>query len=207
MDASERSTLRQLTAALEAALRGEPTGADLKPGTVLDPDLRALQEAVERIVRGGGASGLIPPPGHDPMTGLYDRTCLDEELARLDQSRLFPISVILAGLDDTDADVFDYRLLRDAAWVISRGVRGGDLVARLEDNEFAVILPETDLTYAAKVLERIREGELEYNSGRDAARLGLSLGMSTAAHRGSLRQAVKEAKRRLAEDREARLGH
>ena len=37
---------------------------------------------------------------HDSLTGLYNRAYFDEEMKRLETGRLFPVSVLMADLDE-----------------------------------------------------------------------------------------------------------
>ena len=101
----------------------------------------------------------------DGLTGLANRRQADEalasELARIDRLG-GPVGLILADLDDFKA-VNDRHghptgdiVLRDFAETLRETVREIDTAARWGGEEFAVILPGTDLEGAAQVAERIR---------------------------------------------------
>ena len=101
----------------------------------------------------------------DGLTGLANRRQADEtlaaELARIDRLG-GPVGLILADLDDFKAvnDRYGHPtgdvVLREFADTLRETVREIDTAARWGGEEFAVILPGTDLEGAAHVAERIR---------------------------------------------------
>ena len=105
----------------------------------------------------------------DGLTGLANRrlceAALAKEIARVGRSDE-PLSLIVADLDDfkTVNDRFGHpagdEVLRQFALVLRETVREVDVAARWGGEEFAVVLPGTDLVGAANLAERIR-GELE----------------------------------------------
>ena len=101
----------------------------------------------------------------DGLTGLANRRQADEslatELARAERLG-GPVGLILADVDDFKAvnDVHGHPtgdvVLRDLAETFRETVREIDTAARWGGEEFAVILPGTDLEGSAQVAERIR---------------------------------------------------
>jgi diguanylate cyclase (GGDEF)-like protein len=101
----------------------------------------------------------------DGLTGLANRRQADEtlasELARA-QRLGGPVALILADVDDfkTVNDRYGHPtgdiVLRDLAETLRETVREIDTAARWGGEEFAVILPSTDLEGAAQVAERVR---------------------------------------------------
>jgi diguanylate cyclase (GGDEF)-like protein len=101
----------------------------------------------------------------DSLTGVANRRMLDEELVlewrradRVGDSLAF----VLLDLDnfkqvnDTHGHQAGDAVLRAVGQVLQTGVRQVDLAGRYGGEEFALILPETDLPGALKLAERLR---------------------------------------------------
>lgn len=147
---------------------------------------------------------------HDPLTDLYNRGYFEEEMARIERGWRFPVSIMMADLDDlkTINDTMGHaagdRLIRAAAEVISKSVRAEDVVARIGGDEFAVILPLTGMSATAGVLARIREHEILFNRENDEYQVHLSVGFATVEEGGALVDAMRIADARMYQDKSAR---
>jgi two-component system cell cycle response regulator len=101
----------------------------------------------------------------DELTGLYNRRYLfahlDELIERINQGGA-SAAVLLFDIDhfkkvnDTHGHAAGDDVLRELAARTSNSVRSVDLGARLGGEEFAVVMPETDIASAAEVAERLR---------------------------------------------------
>lgn len=102
----------------------------------------------------------------DALTGLANRRRFDEVLARewrRTQRTASPLALLLIDADhfkrlnDRFGHTHGDQALRDIARIIADTVRGsGDLVARIGGEEFAVVLPDTDMRAAIATAERVR---------------------------------------------------
>lgn len=120
---------------------------------------------------------------HDKLTGLYNRAYFEEKLSNLDTEKNFPISIIVGdvnGLKLTN-DVFGHaegdRLLVKIAEIIRTACRNKDIVARWGGDEFAVILPQTDLVVAKDICLEIQR--LCKEAEEDPIKISISLGCAT----------------------------
>ncbi|PZC51615.1 MULTISPECIES: diguanylate cyclase [unclassified Mesotoga] len=100
---------------------------------------------------------------HDSLTGLYNRTFLDEEVSRVDTSRNLPISVIFAdvnglkGLNDRFGHFYGDDYLKTISRTIKESCRHEDLVVRWGGDEFVVLLLRTDTEMAEEIVSRIEK--------------------------------------------------
>ncbi len=119
---------------------------------------------------------------HDQLTGLYNRSFFEEELARLDTERNLPISILMGdvnGLKLTN-DIFGHRygdeLLITLAGVFRQVCRADDIIARWGGDEFVLLLPKTDKKDAESLANRIKD---EFSSKQIKAIKGsVSIGIS-----------------------------
>ena len=144
---------------------------------------------------------------HDSLTGLYNRTFFDEELARLGRGRRFPVSVLIGDVDDLKEinDTLGHEAgdmqIRKAAKVMVEALRADDIVARIGGDEFAAILPQTDAAIAHDVIARIRDALAVENGSHAEPELSVSLGVATVEDGKRLIDAWKLADMRMYEDK------
>lgn len=110
----------------------------------------------------------------DPLTRLYNRRKFDEFLDHeIDRGRRHghPFCVAQIDLDDFKNinDTFGHPIgdlvLKELAGVMQREVRRTDVVARVGADEFAVLLPETNLEEGAQAAEKLRRAVAETQLG------------------------------------------
>jgi len=149
---------------------------------------------------------------HDVLTGLYNRAYFEEELARLDGGRQYPVSIIACDLDGLKQinDQFGHhagdQALKGAAKALGlHTFRKEDVVARIGGDEFIVILPRVDLDLNPSSLERIKNGITQYNNSNlddDLYRpISMSMGYAVVHEGNSLEDGYKNADRAMYVDK------
>ena len=106
----------------------------------------------------------------DPLTGLFNRSqlfvTLEQEVSRTRRSdRGFCVLMIdldgLKAINDTEGHLRGDDVLRALGGVIRSSIRTVDSAYRYGGDEFVVLLPETDITGAFVVAEKVRGGAEE----------------------------------------------
>jgi len=101
----------------------------------------------------------------DPLTGLHNRRYMESHLATLVNQATQSgrtLSVLVADIDffksvnDTYGHDAGDNVLREFATRLRRNTRGIDLACRLGGEEFVIIMPDTELSRAMQVAERVR---------------------------------------------------
>lgn len=123
---------------------------------------------------------------HDSLTGLFNRAYFESELARLEGSRCYPITIISADLDglklinDTLGHKEGDRFLVAGAAVLKNALRSSDILARVGGDEFALILPQTDRSAGGEIIDRIHERMQTYNRQKKGMPLSISVGLAVS---------------------------
>lgn len=172
-------------------------------GDVLTEDQMVL---AERLVNGAG--GVIEAQGRvasisrrhpgglspvDSLTGCANLDDLDQRLSEeFDRSHRYGQSFSLVlfdveGLSDINARLGTAagdRMLRDVGTILQRELRGPDFVARYGGDEFALVLPVTQLAGARQMIDRIRDrvAAHPFPDLTSGERLGLRAGVVTCPH-------------------------
>ncbi len=137
---------------------------------------------------------------HDQLTGLYNRLYFENELARLNNSREYPISIIAIDVDDlkvvndSSGHAAGDELLKACAGAVKNSLRNSDLLARHGGDEFVAILPGTDYTTCSEIVKRISMHIETLNHLKTSTPLSISIGFATAAaQENDLSKTLKEA--------------
>ena len=128
----------------------------------------------------------------DQLTGLHNRRYLATHLDKLvDKSvgRGQPVSLLIMDIDffkavnDTHGHDVGDEVLKEFARRLQSNVRGIDLACRYGGEEFVVVMPDTDQSFAYMVAERLRQevAEQPFDVNTEEGRLNvtISIGITT----------------------------
>ncbi|ATB35941.1 diguanylate cyclase response regulator [Cystobacter fuscus] len=140
----------------------------------------------------------------DPLTGLYNRAYFHEALGvefRRAQRYKHPMTLVLLDLDhfkqvnDTLGHTAGDQALREVSTRLRQTARSTDVVARHGGEEFAMILPETDLEQGLIAAERFRaavEGAVVKGARGGSRALTISAGVGCyPAHASSVTELIE----------------
>jgi diguanylate cyclase (GGDEF)-like protein/PAS domain S-box-containing protein len=119
---------------------------------------------------------------NDPLTGIYNRRFLQEELKRLNKKRRLPLSIMTLDIDglkiinDTYGHLQGDRHLKKAANILTKICRSDDIIARMGGDEFTILLPNTSREDAKEIANRLTE-ECQKTNRRIS--LSFSIGIAT----------------------------
>ncbi len=126
----------------------------------------------------------------DPLTGLYNRRFFDESLNR--EWRRFQRTGEAFTVTIMDVDAFKTindrhgheagdRALQQVGTALRATLRASDLVARVGGDEFAALLPGTDIEHSQPVIDKLREAIMKLSLATPAGPIPISLSLGTAA--------------------------
>ncbi|MFW5729367.1 MAG: diguanylate cyclase [Spirochaetota bacterium] len=130
----------------------------------------------------------------DPLTGLRTRRWFFEHGDKLlSQSLRYdtPLAILMTDLDhfkrinDQHGHLIGDRVLRALASIFLQEMRSADAICRYGGEEFAVLLPQTDLESGVAIAERLRRRALEVTVEETGTPLSVSIGVATARQGGA----------------------
>jgi diguanylate cyclase (GGDEF)-like protein len=153
---------------------------DLRNIREMENNIRMLEKEAEKVYI-------------DPLTGIFNRRYLDENLARLIKTLARSGTVITLMMIDIDFfksfnDTYGHaegdRCLTDVAKTLSKSLsRETDFVARYGGEEFATVLPYTDAegaqAIAEKLLENVRGRNIPHEKNQPSGHVTISIGTVT----------------------------
>jgi diguanylate cyclase len=156
----------------------------------------------------------------DPLTTIGNRKAFDEKLWLLlatFEKHGEPFSLILMDLDhfkrinDGHGHQAGDHVLSRLGELLKNWVRAGDLVARYGGDEFAVLLPRTELAAARELAERIRLRTAEEVSGLtfrgEQIALSFSVGVAVSREGDSPESLILRADRGMFQSKELGRNH
>jgi diguanylate cyclase (GGDEF)-like protein len=135
-------------------------------------------------------SHLYDSSVRDALTGLYNygylRTRLEEEITRAQSYKSGSIGFMMLDLDnfksinDSNGHLFGNSILVKVAEVISKTVRKYDIPARYGGDEFAILMPDTDVHEAKHLARQLQKelSELKFTIGKQTIVISSSIGIS-----------------------------
>lgn len=121
---------------------------------------------------------------HDVMTGLYNRTYINEILdkqTRADSCAVFMFDIDrLKFVNDNYGHAEGDKLITDVAAILKQCFRETDIVARIGGDEFVAILPETNSEDAEIIKNRIKQQIEIHNRSRQGTHLMISFSIGYA---------------------------
>lgn len=141
----------------------------------------------------------------DPLSGLFNRRYfhvrLEEELQRSRRHEI-PLALLMMDLDDFKAvnDMHGHLagdlVIKETADIVRRAVRVFDVCTRFGGEEFAVIMPASNLESAMAVAERIRARVAAYrptDRPLETLRLSVSIGLALSEPGMTVRDLIHRA--------------
>jgi len=131
----------------------------------------------------------------DQLTGLHNRRYMERHLSTLISNAGKsgrPLAFLIMDIDyfksvnDTYGHDMGDEVLREFASRIGANVRGIDLACRYGGEEFVVVMPDTDISFAYMVAERLRRS-VEANPfeiSRDPRKLNVTISIGIASSEG-----------------------
>jgi diguanylate cyclase (GGDEF)-like protein len=131
---------------------------------------------------------LFKQANEDPLTGLFNRRRLEQELAReLERARRngSKLSAMICDIDNFKQvnDRFSHQVgdfvLQRVGKILKRYVRGADVVARYGGEEFVILFPEASAHEAQLVCDRLRQhiADAPWNELHPELKITMSMGI------------------------------
>jgi two-component system cell cycle response regulator len=146
----------------------------------------------------------------DALTSLNNRRYMETHLTSLVEqaaARAKPLTVLVLDIDffksvnDTYGHDAGDDVLREFALRLKKSIRGIDLACRYGGEEFVVVMPDTDMTVAGMVAERLRRRiasePFKINSGERAVEVTISIGLAALGEADNAATILKRADQAL----------
>lgn len=141
---------------------------------------------------------------HDPVTGLHNGMYLAERMeeeVRRGRRYTYPVSLLMVDIDrftpmqeKLGQEVID-NILRQVSGLIQEAIRDTDVAARIEGDDFGVLLVHSARDSAVPIGERIRQevSQTTFGTPGQPLRLTVSVGVAGVPHDASDGERLKEA--------------
>jgi len=182
----------------------------LKPDMVKLRELSFKQGEIGDVFKSvlSAAESVVYNVSRDPLTGAYNRKFFFDKLKdELERSKRYrrPMSLVLFDIDnfkkinDKYGHPFGDKVLKEVSSLVMSKGRSTDYFARVGGEEFAIILPETDIRGAEKVCERLRKAieELKFKADGEDVNVTVSFGVAQAKDTDTVDSLYERADRAL----------
>lgn len=137
---------------------------------------------------------------HDSVTGLYNRTFFEKEIASLTADKAIGAGIIMCDIDglklvnDTMGHQSGDQYLSTVGTILTSSFKDRALVTRIGGDEFAIIIKDTSNDEIMQYIEKIRLSIAELNTGDMAMPISISIGYGLATqYRPKLQDTLIEA--------------
>ncbi|GHH99470.1 GGDEF domain-containing protein [Neobacillus kokaensis] len=126
----------------------------------------------------------------DTLTGLYNRRYFDLYMEKIIQKNISPLTLIMLDIDhfklinDNNGHQCGDEALKHISEIIKSNVRSTDVYVRYGGEEFAIILPNTNLDEGRKLAESIRKSVVEEGFTYKGKHIHLSISIGAALYSG-----------------------
>ncbi len=141
---------------------------------------------------------------YDPLTDLYNRGYFEHKLQEMMRENCYPLGLIIFDVDGLKLlnDTMGYETgdahLKLTAGILRDTFRKEHLIARIGEDEFAVLLPRTPEATVKDYCEKMKRAIEEYNKDNPGIPLSLSSGYTVREENPSkLSDFIKEAQNRM----------
>ncbi len=165
----------------------------LQKGTEIDQNKKELMDGAVAVMEGPLKRAvyyeeLVEQATKDSLTGLANRRVYEDRIdSFLERAKRNKQPMTMASLDldnfkkinDSLGHAQGDRVLAEVAMLLSETVRASDLLVRMGGDEFVVVLPNTDLSAAQKLANRICKAvrKLGFRTP-NGEQLGISIGLA-----------------------------
>lgn len=145
---------------------------------------------------------------HDQLTELYNRRYFEQKIKSIDNKYQLPVSIIIADvnglkiMNDTYGHQSGDKLLIKTAKILKSVIRKGDILARWGGDEFAILLPQTNLKQSQKIIKRVKK----ITKAKKYKELSISIAIGTAVKtktEQNIYEIIKKADNRMYQDKKA----
>jgi|GEM_PF-3471461 len=184
---------------------------------LLSSDMYSAEGAGEVVISADQESYLKTKDetSKDELTGLLDKNGLFKTLQEaIVHKENHPMTVIHMDIDkfahfnSVNGKVMGDAVLKHLGKLSTNYLKGGDIVSRIEDDKYILVLPKTSIEHGIKIADELRKKvagvSLKKKASMTAVKVTVSMGVSELTPNVSIAEVLEKAKKAL--DRSIDLG-